>query len=479
MAASRSPFTFHAIPVPSLDKGIAATADKRWEKFIKARDGKKGQSARAGGGIKRAPLHPTMWHKQAARAVTCTTLVLREGPDPDSEKKPGKLPSATEVFVIEVHSLPPRAASPGQEDTDSQPTGLPTLRALVSDSPLAASPPLGWVTAINDRCAAPLHTWHGHGHGPAVSLLRLPSSHHFLLLLPSPPSPSPPFTSTAHSPVRSGARLIEFFDEVPLHSLDHSATTDTSRASAAAAPPGFFSSWPPVLMFGTSASPSGSPRGSPLGTPRLGSARTERGDNGRHTVFSFPRQASCGASPFPFPLLLSESSCANVLSPKLSSTFHSPFSIQTHSPFSQTFSHLLTPHPSHLLYFSHLPCHVAGRDDQAARAALGRRPLHRQGERLPSCDQPCGHEIPLQLAATALRTTCLQLLRGEYTCRACAPGRLSRSARSRIATSLTTPVAIALTRRPRSANAGWRWIQRWPAGTGTGHGRGAPCRPRE
>ena len=338
MAASRSPFTFHAIPVPSLDKGIAATADKRWEKFIKARDGKKGQSARAGGGIKRAPLHPTMWHKQAARAVTCTTLVLREGPDPDSEKKPGKLPSATEVFVIEVHSLPPRAASPGQEDTDSQPTGLPTLRALVSDSPLAASPPLGWVTAINDRCAAPLHTW--HGHCPAVDLLRRPSSHHFLLLLPSPPSPSPPFTSTAHSPVRSGARLIEFFDEVPLHSLDHSATTDTSRASAAAAPPGFFSSWPPVLMFGTSASPSGSPRGSPLGTPRLGSARTERGDNGRHTVFSFPRQASCGASPFPFPLLLSESSCANVLSPKLSSTFHSPFKLTLPSlKPSHTFSH--------------------------------------------------------------------------------------------------------------------------------------------
>ena len=146
-----------ALP-PQCMKGQAAWsgAEKRWAKFMKrsgagtaaSRGGDtsaqvssrpSGDEGEAGGGpivptlqIRRKPLHPTLWMK-VPRAVSSALLVLRAGPELDSEHK-GNLLAGSEVFVLELK--PPAADG--------------SVRALISDTPLAGRPPLGWVTSVKD-----------------------------------------------------------------------------------------------------------------------------------------------------------------------------------------------------------------------------------------------------------------------------------------------------------------------------------------
>jgi hypothetical protein len=77
-------------------------------------------------------LHPQLWLR-VPRAMTTTTLVVRKGLELDSEIVRNLPPNST-VFVIET--MP--------SDADG------SVRALIADTPLAARPPLGWVTSIKD-----------------------------------------------------------------------------------------------------------------------------------------------------------------------------------------------------------------------------------------------------------------------------------------------------------------------------------------
>lgn len=78
----------------------------------------------------RRPLYSSPWREGAWRASALATLLLREGSPLDSAPIRKLLPG-TELYVLETLSAGG------------------SVRALVSDSPLAEHAPLGWVTAVS------------------------------------------------------------------------------------------------------------------------------------------------------------------------------------------------------------------------------------------------------------------------------------------------------------------------------------------
>lgn len=130
-------------------------ADRRWAKFMKAAAKHAGGSmppnSRNGSPrgenvdfeIKRKPLFPELWEK-LPRAVATQALVIRRGPELDSEAMGNLLPGS-EVFIKERRP-------PGPDGS---------IRALVTDTPQAGKEPLGWVTSLKE--GADLLTMITHG----------------------------------------------------------------------------------------------------------------------------------------------------------------------------------------------------------------------------------------------------------------------------------------------------------------------------
>ena len=85
-------------------------------------------------------LHQNLW-TDAPRAVARVSLIIRENKELDSPPLEVSLEPLNEVFVVET------------TDLDAS-----TRRALVTDSPVAGAPPLGWVTMMKDGEELPFYT---------------------------------------------------------------------------------------------------------------------------------------------------------------------------------------------------------------------------------------------------------------------------------------------------------------------------------